>query len=129
MQENEKAMLNALAQKSYIQIEKKFWGLKTNILYVPTNSKIRTFYLEFDLQNGLRAKQILFAPSAELSSLCKEKLKSTVNGKFRAYLCASKDFHFAAIQLSEYEDFSFKPVGEIRFSVGGEAEQLLHAFI
>lgn len=125
MQENELAMQKALAQKSYIQIEKRFLGLKTNITYQPTHSPVHSVYLEFNPQEGAFVQRILFAKASEIPSLCTHKIKATVNGKFRLYLCASKDRNFAALQLSVYEDFSFKPVGEIRFVIGDEARKIL----
>ncbi len=129
MQENEIAMQKALAQKTYIQIEKKFWGLKTNIIYKPTRSSVHSKYLEFEPQEGQLVQQILSAEKSELSSLCTQKVKPAANGKFRLYLCASQDGNFAAFQLSEYENFSFKPVSEIRFATGDEAQQILRFFM
>lgn len=129
MQENELAMQNALAHNSHIKIEKKFFGLLTKITYTPTGVPVSKTYLEYDSTVGPQAEQILFAPSTELSTLCKHKLKISENGKFRLYLLASKDHRFAALQLSEYRDFSFKPIGEIRIAEGDDARQILQAFV
>ncbi|MBS7392042.1 MULTISPECIES: hypothetical protein [Hallerella] len=129
MQENELAMQNALAKNSNIQISTKFFGLLTKVIYKPTASPISKTYLEYDPAEGALVEQILFAPSTELSALCNHKLKASENGKFSLYLLASKDHRFAALQLSEYSDFSYAPVGEIRIVEGDDARQILQVFV
>ncbi len=128
---NNVEMAKALFQKSCIKVEKAFFGLKTKVIYTLTNSPLVGDYQEYDSSNGRKAKYLLDLPSSKLKNVLQEEspLTPVPNGMFSLSLCYSKDHRFAAFQLSQYIEFDYHPVSDIRFAEGDEAEALLHAFV
>ena len=127
--ENVKSMelAEALFQKNCIKVEKAFFGLKTKVSYVPTNSPVVGLYLEYDSDVGKQIKQLV---SAEWKNLKNEKAPDDCsNGHYRLAICFSKDRQFVALQLSQYVDFEYHPISEIRFAEGSTAETVLRVFM
>lgn len=126
---NNVEMAKALFQKSCIKVEKAFFGLQTKVIYTLTNSPVVGDYQEYDTINGRKIKYFLELPSTKLAKELQKgtKIEPAENGVFSLCFCYSKDHQFAAFLLSQYIEFDYCPVSDIRFVQGGEAEALLHA--
>lgn len=128
---NNMPMACALYKKSCIKVQKALWGLKTKIVYTQTNSPIEGRYLEYGPVNGFKIQHFLETSSENLDECARGMgvLQTTENGRFCLSLCYSKDRLFAAMQLSQYVDFDYCPIGKIRFAEGEEAKTLLRPFV
>lgn len=124
-------MANAIFKMPCIKTEKRFLGLKTNVVYTPTNSQVVGDCLEYDLKNGEEVKQLFATESKEIEKILVQNgfPKSTINGHVRLLLCYSMDHRFVALQIFQYENFEYHSLGEPRFEEGENARILLSAFV
>ena len=124
-------MASALFEKNCIKVEKTCLGLFTKVTYTPTNSPVVGLCQEFDSANGQKVQEILSAASSELDRVEQKvgKLQVADNGCFRLSICFSKDHKFAALQIAQYTNFQYKPMGEVRFAEGEEAIKVLQPFV
>lgn len=124
-------LASALYRNPNIKIQKGLFGLRKSVVYVQTNSPVRSLYMEYDSANGLKIKRLL-EMSADSSSDCLfdfGDIKKAENGMFSLSVCYSLDKKFAALQLSQYVNFGYHPVGDVRVAEGKEAELLLKPFV
>ena len=124
-------MASALFSKSYIKVEKKFFGFITKVTYTPTNSPVVGLYLDYALADGEKVKRLASAAPGEVVTLIKKDGRPTTspNGHWRLSLCYSQDRRFAALCFSEFVGFEYKTIGEIRFVEGDDAAKILQAFV
>ena len=65
-------MAKAVFAKSYISINKSFFGLCQKVIYAPTGSRVKAICQEYSAEDGLRLEQLLSLPcekmEAELAS-------------------------------------------------------------
>lgn len=124
-------MASVLFKKSCIKVEKSFFGLKTKVTYLTTNSPVNGLSLEYDCTNGKKVMDFMnTAPSGIDQLIEKEgKPQTSDNGNMLLTLCYSKDHQFAAFQLFQYSNFEYHVVGEIKFYEGSDAEKELSPFI
>ena len=124
-------MASALFSKSYIKVEKKFFGFITKVTYTPTNSPVVGLCLDYALADGEKVKRLATAAPGEVVTLIKKEGKpaTSPNGHWRLSLCYSQDRRFAALHVSEFVGFEYKTIGEIRFLEGDDAGKILQAFV
>ena len=119
-------MAEAISSKSYISINKSFFGLCQKVIYTPTNSRVKTIREEYSAKEGKRLEQLLTLPAdkqeAELAS--KGKPAVTAMGNYQLQACVSDDRQFCAVQLFRFYDFAYHPLDEPRFFEGKEAETI-----
>ena len=124
-------MASAVFEKSCIKVEKKFFGFRTNVTYIPTNSPVVGLTLEYPTSEGGKLNRLFTAAPNDVESIL-HKIGCPVesaNGHWLVSICYSKDCKFAALQLSEFVGFDYKNVGEVRFAEGEDAEKLLRPFL
>ena len=124
-------MAEALFSKSYIKVEKKFFGFITKVTYTPTNSPVVGLCLDYALADGEKVKHLATAAPGEVVTLIKKDGRPATcpNGHWRLSLCYSQDRRFAALHVSEFIGFEYKTIGEIRFVEGDDAAKILQAFV
>lgn len=124
-------MAKALFSKDYIKVEKYFFDLRTKVIYTPTNSKVIGCSLEYGASNGEKIKELLELPDETiLEEASKMKfLESMDNGMYDLSFCYSKDYKFAALQLSKYMAFEYRAVTAVRFIENDVAEALLRVLL
>lgn len=124
-------MAHDLFKKNCIKVEKAFLGLVTKVTYIPTNSPVVGLCLEYDLTNGQKVRHLIETAPRNLEAVLKKEGKpiTSDNGNVRLSLCFSKDHRFAALQLFQFTNFEYRPVGEIHFMEGDEAEMELRPFV
>lgn len=124
-------MAEALFAKPYIRFEKSFFGLKTDVTYLPTGEPVAGTYLEYSPEVGQRIQQFLSTPEGQLEEAAR-KLgvpSTSPNGNIRVALCASRDHQFAAVQLFQFHDFAYHALDKPRFCEGNEAALIVRPFI
>ncbi|MCQ2106923.1 MAG: hypothetical protein MJZ26_14165 [Fibrobacter sp.] len=124
-------LASVLSKNPSIMTEKRFLGFKTCFTYRPTHSPLVGIYLEYDPINGHRVRQLVASAPDEVDELIQKEgmPHPSCNGNIRLCLCYSRDHHFAAMQLSQYANFDYHPIDEIRVAEGEEAEKLLYPFV
>lgn len=128
---NDKEMDDSLHNQSNISVKKSFFGLKETIFYNPTKSKIDGGDLELDPDNGDKIKELLELPDDTICQLTSkmDHLLPAENGMYDLSYCYSKDHKFAALQLTKYMSFEYRPVTAIRFVENETAESLLRILL
>ena len=133
---NDREMDDSLHNQSNISIKKTFFGLKETLFFNPTKSKIDGGDLELDSDNGDKIKELLELPDDTICQLTSkmDHLLPAENGMYDLSYCYSQDHKFAALQLTKYMSFEYRPVTAIRFvenetAEGDEAEVLYKAFV
>lgn len=128
---NNMELANALYHNPNIKVQKRFFGLKTVVIYTQTNSTVVGRYQEFDNESGRKIQQLLESTIDKLNTIARKlgHPQPVDNGKYCLSMCFSQDHQFVAMQLSQYVDFDYHPVGSIRFAEGEEAEMLLKPFV
>ena len=122
---------SAVFEKSCIKVEKSFFGLKTKVTYVPTNSPIVGETLESASAEGAKLDRLVAASPNDVESILQKtgRPETSPNGHWLVSICYSKDHKFVAMQLSEFVGFDYKAVGDVRFAEGEDAEKLLRPFV
>lgn len=124
---NDKEMDDSLHNQSNISVKKTFFGLKETLFYNPTKSKIDGGDLELNPNDGDKIKELLELPDDTICELAPtmNPLVSVENGMYDLSYCYSQDHKFAALQLTKYMSFEYRPVTAIRFVENETAESIL----
>lgn len=94
-------MAEALSNDSRINISRGFLGLKTNLTYAPTSSKINLKVNEYAPDMEGRLTQLLQTDGKTMrSEVEKGKLPTVAVGPFRLEIACSQDYEYLAVQLS-----------------------------
>lgn len=123
-------MASSVISNPDVTISKGFLGMGTKATYTPTNSPINVKKLDFTSEMGHRLKEVIEAPKGEFENrLAKgDAIKATQIGNVHAELCLSQDRQFAAIQLFVFSELLFRPITEVKFFTGKDAELLASLF-
>lgn len=124
-------MAGLLFKKSCIKVEKAFFGLKTNVIYTPTNSAVVGEIMDYDCANGKKVLEFYDANPNQIELLIKKegRPETGCNGNTRLFLCYSKDHQFMAMQVFQYSNFEYHAAGEAKFFEGMNAVMELKAFV
>lgn len=117
-------------------VKKPFPDLKEIVFTNPTKSKIDGGCLALDIEDGDKIKELLELPDETICEMGSKMnpLSPVENGMYNLSFCYSQDHKFAALQLTKYMSFEYRPVTAIRFvenetAEGDEAEVLYKAFV
>lgn len=117
-------------------VKKPFPDLKEIVFTNPTKSKIDGGCLALDIEDGDKIKELLELPDETICEMASKMnpLSPVENGMYNLSFCYSQDHKFAALQLTKYMSFEYRPVTAIRFvenetAEGDEAEVLYKAFV
>ena len=115
-------MWNDICADARIGISSQFFGLKTTVTYLPTQSVIDAQTYEFNPQDGERLLRILTSPQSELTSIIGNfRPQPTTNGNYLLEVARSRDGRFTALLLLQYQQLLYKPVTITFFYEGEEA--------
>lgn len=128
---NDREMDSSLLKQSNVSVTKSFFGLKETIFYNPTKSKIDGGDLELDPDSGDKIKELLELPDDTICEMASKMnhLSPAENGMYDLSFCYSQDHKFAALQLTKYLSFEYRPVTAIRFVENETAESLLRILL
>lgn len=123
---NNLEMAAAISAYKNISIKKSFFS--TKLLYIPTQSPVKSIVQEYNLAEGKRLLQLLDMPIEQMITCIKQNGQpvSTQIGPYRLEVCLSKDCQFCALQLFLFGDFKNNSVFEPRFYEGKDAEIIAH---
>lgn len=114
-----------------ISSQSKFFGLISNLIYMPTGSKLRftTKYYVPKWGNDLKA---LFTKSEQ--AIVKQAdehffFDNFPNGNFMLELFYAKDKQFVAFRLHQFSDLDYHPITDVRCFTGKAAEALCRMVI
>ena len=124
-------LASLLFQKECIRVEKSFFGLKTKVIYTPTNSPLVGKILEYDTVNGKKVLEYCNASPAQVENLLKNegRPESCSNGNTRVFLCYSADRKFASVQIFQYSNFEYRAVSDVKFFEGVETEKIIKVLV
>lgn len=128
---NDREMDDFLHNQSNISVKKTFFGLKETLFFNPTKSKIDGGDLELDSNNGDKIKELLELPDNTICQMASKMghLLPAENGMYDLSYCYSQDHKFAALRLTKYMSFEYRPVTGIRFVENETAESLLRILL
>lgn len=92
----------------------------TRNVYEPTGSSIREHHLYFDRHRKETLQSIINADG--IPDCIKPSGK--YDGVIRLDIVLSDDNYFAGLQLMEYEAYTFRPVTDMHYYTGAEAERI-----
>ena len=122
---NHLEVAEAFAKLLQIEIKKTLLGLKTNITYIPTRSKIHITQNEYDTNNGNALQQILRTdPKQVIQIIEKFNITKASIGNVRLDACISEDNQFAAVRLLSFVDLTYTPITEMKIFEGKNAEAI-----
>lgn len=124
---NNVEMDSALHHNSRLDVKRTFFNLIETIFYSPSHSKIEGEDLELDAETGEKIKELLELPDDSVyeRSMKMNKVSTVENGMYNLSVYYSEDHQFAALQLTKYLSFEYRPVTAIRFLENETAESLL----
>lgn len=124
---NDREMEFSIHNQSNISVKKAFFGLKETLFFNPTKSKIDGADMELDPCSGEKIKELLELPDETICEMASkmDHLAPAENGMYNLSFCYSRDHKFAALQLTKYLSFEYRPVTGIRFIENETAESLL----
>lgn len=112
-----------------ISISKSMLGLKTTVVYVPTQSVIDARTIEYSPQDGERLRRIL---SSHNEDLAKEiygfRPKEVSNGNYKLEIIRSRDGQFVALLLQQFIQMNYEPVTSTQFFEGVDAQIISQLF-
>ena len=122
-------MWNGICTDSRISISKSLLGLRTNVVYNPTNSIVDARTIEFSPADGERLKHILCSPSDDLEQAINGfQPKPVANGNYLAEVCKSRDGAFIAVMLQQFIRLSYEPVTDVLVFEGNDARTVARLF-
>ena len=118
-------MWNDICADSRISISKSLFGLKTNVIYVPTQSAIGARTLEYSPEDGERLKFIIENTNASMvKAIGNFRPKEVPNGNFLLEVAKSQDEKFVALLLQQFVQLSYEPVTKTLTFEGDEAKAI-----
>ena len=122
-------MWKTICSDSRIGISSSFFGFKTTATYLPSNSIIDACTKEYSPQNGDRLKRILLSEHKNLEDAVGNFHPEEIpNGNYLVEVCWSRDKHFAALLLLQYNHLCYEPVTEVITFEGIEADIICRLF-
>lgn len=114
-------MGQAVLSNNKITIKKSMFGQKA--FYTPTGSLIKAYSHEYDVENGKQVEKLINMPAESLNeSVVEVKIKPAGIGNMRLEACVSSDSQFAVFQLSQFVDFHYRPISDVKFYEGDKAK-------
>ena len=122
-------MWNSICADARISVSKSLFGLRTAVIYTPTNSVIDARTVELSPADGEHVRRILSSPREDLAQVIGDFCpKPVANGNYMAEVCTSRDGAFAAILLHQFTRMSYEPVTEVVVFEGEDARTITKLF-
>ncbi len=124
MENNQLGFKSLVALHSDVMRRKVCLGLITRLYYLPTNSQLHFYTLNYDHSQENKLMDLLAQSDAALIKLAAKGVRFTqaLNDSFLLEYCCSQDRQFAALHLSKWDTFGYVPVGEVRYLSGDAAQ-------
>jgi len=116
------SMASEVVQHPLIAKEKSFLGLRTKVVYTPTQSVVESFENTYDTASGVFYQKLLQMSHEELSAV--SDFKYNDGDDFLMEICLSEDHEFLAVRLSKSQLDEKEPVTPIVFYTGEDAVKI-----
>lgn len=115
-------MAGAVSAYKNIEIKKSLFS--TKVIFLPTQSRVKVFVMEYTPSEGERVARLLGMPCDKMAAALEKEGKPVAgaNGHYRLEACLSDDRQFCALQLFCYVDFGYRASTEPLFYEGINAE-------
>nr|MBP7473191.1 hypothetical protein [Prevotella sp.] len=126
---NNLTMADAVANDTRISVKKSFFGLKENVIFLPTKSMVNVFRKEYTAEVGKNIENLLDKNADELLSSDNTNSFSPVNtGNYMVEGCMATDHQYVALRVYRFESLRFNPLMDTKFYVGKVAEKIATLF-
>ena len=122
-------MWNSICADARISVSKSLFGLRTTVIYTPSNSVIDARTVELSPADGEHVRRILSSPREDLAQVIGDfRPKPVANGNYMVEVCTSRDGVFAAILLHQFTRMSYEPVTDVVVFEGEDALTITKLF-
>lgn len=120
----------AVSAHKNIDIKKSFFGLKTEVVYVPTNSAVDCYRYEYSPEAEGNLRRLLGATDEKIAEEAKSvgRMKRVDMGNVRLEVAVSADHEFMALLVTKYVDFNYVPVSDVKIYEGAGAQAMAVLF-
>ena len=121
---------STVSEHPHVSIKKSFFGLFANAYYNVTNSQIDSYENSYSRETGERIKPLFSVGDKYVIGCAKDigSLHQQPNGNYRLDICISRDRQFIALQLFHFENLMYRPVTDVRYFEGEQAEAIDNLF-
>ena len=121
---------STVSEHPHVSIKKSFFGLFANAYYNVTNSQIDSYENSYSRETGERIKPLFSVEDKYVIGCAKDigSLYQQPNGNYRLDICISRDRQFIALQLFHFENLMYRPVTDVRYFEGEQAEAIEKLF-
>ena len=123
-------MASAVSKHPHVSIKKSLFGLFAKAYYNVTKSQIGSYENSYSRETGERIKPLFSIGDKEVIGCTKDigLLHQQPNGNYRLDICISRDRQFIALQLFHFENLMYRPVTDVRYFEGEQAEAIEKLF-
>ena len=113
----------ALLNNNNLTVKSIFFGLKKQLVYVPTGSPVKVIKKNYNSDAIAPLRRIIENDSKGLASAVKAfKSQTKPLGNLELDICVSEDKNFVALQLLQFgEEYAYHPITEVAFYEGDQA--------
>lgn len=117
-------MAAAVSNHPHISVRSAFFGLSMKAEYKPTQSAICALQQDYSADNGDLLRSLVGCKGDQLVAFVSKhpRIVSVGMGPVRLEACLSDDNQFAALQLFSYSDFEYRPITDVVYYEGADAE-------
>ena len=106
-----------------VGISHSFFGLKTKVEYIPTDSVIDARTIEYSQQDGEKLKMILIScQDGQMDSIGDFHPREITNGNYQLEVCQSRDGQYVCLLLKQFLRMSYEPVTDVLVFEGDKAQ-------
>lgn len=123
-------MASAVSKHPHVSIKKSLFGLFAKAYYNVTKSQIGSYENSYSRETGERIKPLFSIEDKYVIGCTKDigLLHQQPNGNYRLDICISRDRQFIALQLFHFENLMYRPVTDVRYFEGEQAEAIEKLF-
>ena len=123
-------MASAVSKHPHVSIKKSLFGLFAKSYYNVTKSQIGSYENSYSRETGERIKPLFSIGDKYVIGCTKDigLLHQQPNGNYRLDICISRDRQFIALQLFHFENLMYRPVTDVRYFEGEQAEAIEKLF-
>ena len=122
-------MWSDICKDPRVNISKSFFGLKTTVTYVPTQSIIDALIFQYSPEEGRRLRDLLETPVEELEKAIGDfHPKDISNGNYLLEVCLSRDGQFVALMLKQFSQMNYEPITKVLVYEGDAAKTISKLF-
>ena len=121
---NNLQMANALLAHEKLSIKSTLFGLKKQLVYIPTGSPVKVIRDNYHADAIAPLQRIIESDSKGLATAVKAfRVKKQPIGNVELDICISDDKNFVALQLLQFGDeYAYHPITDPAFFEGEQAQ-------